>query len=143
MTTQHPDILEIVRNDPRYAYEAYEFIFDSLGHTQRMLGRVPEECERAAGPQHHVSGREILQGAVDLAVKEFGLMARLVFRHWGIHRTDDFGELVFNLIEGGLLSKTDGDHRSDFQNVFDLDRVLSEGFAFPLEDLAWAKRGSR
>lgn len=143
MTTQHPDILEIVRNDPRYAYEAYEFVFESLGHTQRMLGRVPVENERESGPQHHVSGQEILKGACDLAVKEFGLMAGLVFRHWGIHRTDDFGELVFNLIEGGLLSKTDGDNRSDFENVFDLDRELSEGFTFPLEEVVWSKRGIR
>lgn len=143
MTTQHPDILEIVRNDPRYAYEAYEFVFESLGHTQRMLGRTQTDGERQAGPEHHVSGREILHGACDLAIKEFGLMARLVFRHWGIHRTDDFGELVFNLIEGGLLSKTDGDHRSDFHGVFDLDRTLSEGFTFPLDEIVWAKRGTR
>ncbi len=143
MTTQHPDILEIVRNDPRYPYEAYEFVFESLNHTQRLLGRIPDPGEGDVGPEHHVSGREILHGACELAVKEFGLLARLVFRHWGIHRTDDFGELVFNLIEGGLLSKTENDHRSDFQNVFDLDRVLSEGFTIPLDEIVWAKRGSR
>lgn len=142
MTTQHPDIVEIVRNDPRYAYEAYDFIFEALGHTQRSLGRIRDEGQREDGAAQHVSGPELVQGACKLAIDEFGLMARIVFRHWGIHRTDDFGEIVFNLIEGGLLSKTEGDNRADFENVFDLNRTLSEGFAFPMGELVWAKRGA-
>ena len=57
-------------------------------------------------------------------------MARTVFRQWGIRRTDDLGEIVFNLIEASLLSKTDADDRADFHDVFDLDQALTDGFAF-------------
>jgi uncharacterized repeat protein (TIGR04138 family) len=70
-------------------------------------------------------------------------MARVVFRQWGIHRTDDVGEIIFNLIEAEQLSKTDSDHRSDFQDVFDLDRALSEGFTIALNEVSWSKRGAR
>ena len=43
----HPKLDEVVRRDPRYAYEAYEFVFAALAHTQRMLGRVPpQESDR-------------------------------------------------------------------------------------------------
>jgi len=130
---KHPEIAEIVRRDRRFAYEAYEFIFDALGHTQKRVGRAPNEDE-PPGEEHHVSGKEIVAGAVDLARQEFGFMARTVFQQWGIRRTDDLGEIVFNLIEANLLSKTDADSRADFHDVFDLDRALTDGFAIRLTD---------
>jgi len=55
-------------------------------------------------------------------------MARVVFRLWGVNRTDDLGEIVFNLIDANLLSKTDRDDRADFHNLFDLDAVLLDNF---------------
>jgi uncharacterized repeat protein (TIGR04138 family) len=137
---KHPEIANIVRRDRRYAYEAYEFMFDALGHTQKRVGRVPDDDE-PPGHEHHVSGKEILEGAVDLAREEFGFMARTVFHQWGIRRTDDLGEIVFNLIESSLLSKTDADNRADFHDVFDLDRALTDGFCIRLNDGAAAHRG--
>jgi uncharacterized repeat protein (TIGR04138 family) len=140
---RHPDIAEIVRQDRRYAYEAYEFVFDALGHTQRLVGRAPGADEELRN-EHHVSGPEILHGAVDLARREFGFMARVVFQQWGIRRTDDLGEIVFNLIEAGLLSKTESDSRADFQDVFELERALSDGYAIDLTGEATpVRRGSR
>ena len=127
----HPKLEEMVRRDPRYAYEAYEFMFAALAHTQQLLGRVPPP-ETAPEEDHHVSGPELLHGIRDLALREFGLMARTVFRMWGINRTDDFGELVFNLVEAGLMSKTEEDSRKDFHAVYDLDRALTEGYRIEL-----------
>jgi uncharacterized repeat protein (TIGR04138 family) len=140
---RHPEIVEVVRQDGRYAYEAYEFVFEALGHTQRMVGREPSE-EEELRHEHHVTGPEILHGSVDLARREFGFMARTVFHQWGIRRTDDLGEIVFSLIEAGLLSKTETDRRSDFQDVFDLDRALTDGYAIDLspEEVS-ARRGGR
>ena len=140
---RHPEITEIVRRDRRYAYEAYEFVFEALGHTQKMVGRVPV-AGQSLGNEHHVSGREILEGAVDLAREEFGFMARTVFEQWGIRRTDDLGEIVFNLIESGLLSKTESDNRADFQGVFNLDRALADGYAIELNgERSQVRRGGR
>ena len=87
--------------------------------------------------------RKSFTGACDLAREEFGLLANVVFRQWGIHRSDDIGEIVFNLIEAELLCRTESDHRSDFQDAFDLDRALSDGYSFSLGEVAWSKRGSR
>jgi uncharacterized repeat protein (TIGR04138 family) len=139
---RHPEIAEIVRRDGRFAYEAYEFMFEALGHTQKLVGREPAEDE-VPGDENHVSGKEILKGAVDLAREEFGFLARTVFQQWGLRRTDDLGEIVFNLIEAGLLSKTDKDRRADFQDVFDLDRALVDGFAIRLSDGAAARHGGK
>jgi uncharacterized repeat protein (TIGR04138 family) len=131
----HAKLAELVRRDPRYAYEAYEFVFAALAHTQQLLGKQPPpELPAQAEAQHHVSGRELLDGIRDLALQEFGLMARTVFRMWGIERTDDFGEIVFNLIEAELMSKTDQDTRRDFHGVYDLDEALVHGYRIRLDE---------
>jgi uncharacterized repeat protein (TIGR04138 family) len=135
MTLHHPKIDDLVRRDPRYPYEAYEFLFASLAHTQKMLERSPP-AERGPEEEYHVSGRELLEGVRDLAQQEFGLMARTVFRIWGINRTDDIGELVFNLVEAGLMSKTSEDQRQDFQGVYDLDKALVEDYRIEIGDEA-------
>ena len=131
---------EMVRRDPRYAYEAYEFVFNALAHTQKLLGRTPQEPaeeppEDEEVVKHHVSGPELLDGIRDLALREFGLMARTVFRMWGIDRTADFGEIVFNLIEANLMSKTDEDCRADFVGVYDLDQALVRDYRIVLDEV--------
>jgi uncharacterized repeat protein (TIGR04138 family) len=138
MAIYHPKLTEIVRRDSRYAPQAYDFLFEGLTHTQKLLGRAPDERADEPGPQHHVSGQELLHGLCDLAKREFGLMARTVFRLWGINRTDDFGEMIFNLIDAKLLSKTESDSKEDFQNVFDLDKALREGYSISVDAGIWA-----
>lgn len=135
MITFHEKLAEIVRSDPRYTYEAYEFIYQALHHTQRMLGRLPSD-DRPPDPtdkRFHVSGPELVRGICALALQEFGRMARTVFRMWGINQTDDWGHIVFNLVEHELMSKTSEDTMGDFHNIFDFDQVLLEGFEIELE----------
>lgn len=129
-------LMDIVRRDPRFAYEAYEFVFLALAFTQKQLGRMPRE--KPAGEtevQYHVSGPELLAGIRDLALREFGFMARVVFKMWGINRTVDFGAIVFNLVQEKLMSKTDQDSLADFDQVYDLDTVLVEGFRIQLDEV--------
>ena len=127
-------LMDVVRRDRRYAYEAYEFVFLALEHTQKMLGRELDENADPTESRHHVSGRQLLEGIREFALQEFGLMARVVFRMWGIDKTDDFGEIVFNLIGAELMSKTSEDTRSDFRDLFDLDEVLVEGFRIVVQE---------
>lgn len=135
MTMHLARLAEVVRRDPRYAYEAYEFVFQALRHAQALLGKTPPELlAEEAGPEHHVTGPELLEGIRDLALREFGLMARVVFHLWGVDRTGDFGEIIFNLIEERLMSKTEEDCRQDFQDVYDLDEALVRGFRIELPE---------
>jgi uncharacterized repeat protein (TIGR04138 family) len=132
---QHAGLMEVARRDQRYAYEAYEFIFAALEHTQKLLGRVRPEPTRDNEPvAQHVAGAELVRGACDLATNEYGRMARVVFHMWGIDATDDFGAIVFNLIDANLLTKTDSDSRDDFRALFDLDDTLKNGFEIRQED---------
>jgi uncharacterized repeat protein (TIGR04138 family) len=129
----HPKLDEVVRSDPRYTYEAYEFVFAALQHTQRILGRVPPR-EGTGEADCHVSGPQLLEGIRDLALREYGMMARTVFRMWGINRTADVGEIVFNLVAANLMSKTDQDCRDDFRDVYDLDQVLVRDYRIEVKE---------
>jgi len=135
MTMHYAGLAEVVRRDPRYVYEAYAFVFEALRYTQAMLHRLPTEGlggEPAA--HHHVSGKELLEGIRCYALRQFGLMARTVFHLWGIDRTDDFGEIIFNLVEANLMTRTEGDQRRDFHAVYDLDQALVEGYRIQLDE---------
>jgi len=129
----HPKLDEVVQRDSRFAYEAYEFVFAALAHTQRMLGRVPPQ-ESAGESDYHVSGPQLLEGVRDLALREYGLMARTVFRMWGINKTADFGEMVFNLVAANLMSKTAEDNHDDFRDVYDLDQVLVRDYRIEVKE---------
>jgi uncharacterized repeat protein (TIGR04138 family) len=135
MTTILQKLLPVVRSDPRYTYEAYEFVFQAIDFTLRSLGRdLPDESSDPHDPRFHLSGRQLVEGMCEYARREFGMMARTVFRMWGVHRTDDFGEIVFNLIDAGLMSRTDDDSRADFHALFDLDETLDTGFKIVMEE---------
>ncbi len=140
MSTYQARIADLVQRDPRYAYEAYEFVFAALSFTQERLGRTPDEhAAETPGPENHVSGRELLEGIRQLAVREFGLMARVVFRLWGVRRTDDFGEIVFNLVQEKLMSTTEQDTREDFHEVYNLDQDLIRDFRIELDEAEWLR----
>lgn len=113
------DIEAIAEADGRYARAAYLFLYEALEHTVTKLGKTSMPRQ-----QRHVSGRDLVYGISECALDRFGPMARAVFQHWGIRETRDFGEIVFNLVEGNLMSRTDDDCIEDFDNVFDLDHEL-------------------
>lgn len=116
-------VLELCKKDTRYAAEAYYFLREGLDFTVKALQRSTN------GAPRHVSGRELLEGLRDYALQEFGPMALTVLNAWGITRTEDFGEMVFNLVEAGKLGKTEQDSRADFADGYD----FQETFAKPYE----------
>ena len=100
--------------DVKHRLEAYEFVKEALADTLESCGF------------RHVSGRELLGGMRDLAIRKFGKQAKAVLAKWNIFRTEDFGEIVFEMIDGGLLTKRPRDSREDFRNGFDFDKAFPE-----------------
>jgi len=80
------------------------------------------------GGRRHVSGPEIMEGVRGLALERFGYLARAVFRDWGVTKTGDFGEIVFNLISVDLLQKTADDRKEDFFGLFDFEEAFDQAF---------------
>lgn len=113
------------RNQPRLNFDpnAYIFVQEALKTAQELTGRqiANERLEET----HHISGQELLQGVRVLGLRRYGLMAPDVFRHWGLHTTDDFGRVVFEMIDRGQMRKSDRDQLSDFHNVFGIDESFA------------------
>ena len=109
---------KVVKNDPRFPTEAYRFLFEALRFT---VARLPET--------RHVSGQELLDGIREYSLQQFGGMARTVFRQWHIARTEDFGDMVFNLVGANLMGKTESDSMEDFANGYDFEKAFPIDFA--------------
>lgn len=107
-------VQEICKKDPRYKADAYEFLMQSLYFTQGKLKRPG-----------HISGKELLEGIMQFVVDQYGPMARTVLTHWGINKTEDFGNIVFNLVEKKILSRTETDSIDDFKDGYDFDSIFS------------------
>lgn len=117
------DTVDRIREtEPRYRREAYGFVVAALGRTVQALPR-----ERLADPERrHLSGGELVEGVVRLARREFGMLAQVVFREWGVHTSEDIGHIVFQLVECGELSARPEDTLEDFRAGIDLPRALSD-----------------
>jgi uncharacterized repeat protein (TIGR04138 family) len=103
----------ILAKDSRYSRDAYFFIREALDFTQKLISRENRDVVR------HISGQELLDGIRRYALQQFGPMAITVLEDWGVKRCADFGEIVFNMVDSGLLAKTEKDSREDFQNGYD------------------------
>jgi uncharacterized repeat protein (TIGR04138 family) len=122
---------QLILVDPRYHREAYLFLREALDQTQRKLASNSRKEPR------HITGQELLAGVREYALDQFGPMAKTVLNEWGIQSCDNFGEMVFKMVDHGLLSKTDNDSRADFTPGFDFDEAFCRPFR-PLKPLAIA-----
>ncbi|MBQ6923478.1 MAG: hypothetical protein IJQ73_02435 [Kiritimatiellae bacterium] len=114
-------VSQYLLEDPRYPAEAYYFIRDGFEYVARDL-------EEKEGAPRHLSGRELADGLKEFALDEYGPMAFFTLGQWNIHRTADFGELVYNLIRMGRFSQNKGDKKSDFNDLYDFDEVFNGPF---------------
>ncbi|TAH38501.1 MAG: hypothetical protein EYC70_03760 [Planctomycetota bacterium] len=109
------------QHERRYAEAAYFFVLEALDYTMCLLGK-----NRLQGEARHISGPELLEGIRQYAKEEFGPLAPYAFRSWGVQATEDFGTLVFQMCEAGLLNKRDSDRLEDFRNGFDFRNAFAE-----------------
>ena len=110
-------IEDIYEKDCRYREDAYVFVMEALAYTQKKFKRPK-----------HVTGEEMLKGMRELLLEKFGPMTMTVLRHWGIKKTEDFGNIVFNLVENQVLSKTEEDNIEEFQNGYNFEEVFDSGY---------------
>jgi uncharacterized repeat protein (TIGR04138 family) len=107
-------VVESIREkDPRYLPEAYQFVREALDYRMTRL-----ESRR------HLNGRELLEGVRLLSLERFGPMARAVLNHWGLQEGEDVGNIVFQLVDAGVMSKTDEDSLADFQGIIRFDETF-------------------
>jgi len=126
---------KIVQKDPRYHREAYFFVREALDHTQRTVNKGSKsEARQTTGEElvegkiRHVTGQELLAGIRAYALDQYGPMTLTVLNEWGVRCCEDFGELVFNMVENNLLAKTKKDTRDDFKGGYDFEEAFRQPF---------------
>ena len=107
----------ILVREPRFKEPAYLFVLAALEFCQ---ARLPE--------RRHLSGRELCLGCRDLAIERYGVLARMVLEHWGVTRTADIGDIVFTLVDLGLLLTQQQDTRADFAGVYDFTHAFDRDY---------------
>jgi uncharacterized repeat protein (TIGR04138 family) len=118
----HEALAKILEEDRRYDEAAYCFVREALDFTIKLLKKPVE------GPGRHVSGQELLDGIRQYALQEFGPMAKTVLERWGVRCCEDFGHLVFNMVEKGILGKTEQDRREDFAGGYDFESAFRKPY---------------
>lgn len=108
---------EIYARDTRYRPDAYEFVMQALHATQRKLKR-----------RGHVQGVELAEGIRKFIIEQYGPMAKTVLRHWGITSTQDFGNIVFNMVDQKILATREEDRLEDFKDVYDFEAAFGNLF---------------
>ncbi|MGH7140518.1 MAG: Minf_1886 family protein [Pirellulales bacterium] len=134
-------IWQLVRQDPRFRFEAYAFVFEALGYAHKALGMGAAKRSESStrkkskpsggeeeSPENHLTGQQLCQAIRLYALEQYGYMAKCVLNSWGVYTTGDFGEIVFNLIRIGEMRKTKDDRREDFDDVYDFDAALRQEF---------------
>jgi uncharacterized repeat protein (TIGR04138 family) len=111
--------------EPRFDRPAYLFVLEALQFQQ----------ERLSAPRH-VNGRELATAVRDLALNKYGVLARLVLEHWGVRATADVGDIVFTMVDLGLLLSQPTDSRLDFVNVYEFDQAFEQAYPWSAAHLA-------
>ena len=107
----------VLTRTPHYDRAAYHFLRDALEFTVK-------ERKKATGEGGHVTGQQLLDGIRRYAIKQYGPMVPIVLEYWGIKRTEDFGHMVFALVEVGVFGKTERDSIDDFKEVFSFEEAF-------------------
>jgi uncharacterized repeat protein (TIGR04138 family) len=119
---QQPDWRRMLEKAGPYPIEAFTFVRDGLSYTAQ---RVHENLDTLSDDERHISGQQLCLGLRDFAIEKYGMLARDVLAHWNVDRTDDFGRIVFAMINEGIMSKNDEDSIEDFRAVFDFDEAFN------------------
>ena len=119
VATLEAALAEIRKRDGKYNERAYVFVLAALEFAQTKLTA-----------RRHLTGVELAWACRDFALEQFGMLANSVLTHWGIHTTEDFGQIVFMLIEVGLLASQASDRLEDFERVYDFAEVFKAGAGY-------------
>lgn len=99
--------------DTRYRLGGYEFILNGMDFYLTSIGE-----------KRHVTGQELTKGLLLFAQKQFGPLAQTVLNYWGITKTKDLGNIVYNMIDIGIMSKQPDDMIEHFNEIIDINHFF-------------------
>ena len=138
MTDKSHAIYQLVKNDPRYPTEAYDFVSDALKYAADSMELVSndfsdpefdmESANHLARRERHLTGQELCESIRQYALNQYGYMSKVVLKTWNIESTSCFGDIVYNMISAGIMKKSSRDKRAHFNDVYAFDEVFELNF---------------
>ncbi len=124
------DLAKLKASAGPYPLEALHFVQTGFSHASKTLLKKHQQVNQEGTSQlsqddRHLSGQQLCFGLLDFAIDQYGMLAPVVLRHWNVQRTDDFGRIVFALIDLGVFRKSPTDSIEDFRSVYDFGEVFS------------------
>ena len=122
---------QLVNQDPRYPIEAYIFVREALAFAADSLeldDKAPVDQVPGAETARHLTGQELCEAVRQFAINQYGYMAKVVLERWGITATSNFGDIVYNMIDMGIMKKSPQDRRSHFDKVYEFSDVFESNF---------------
>jgi uncharacterized repeat protein (TIGR04138 family) len=113
----------ILREDLRFAGEAYELVVDAL--------RVAAKGRRKSASGARIARLDaagLLDAVRSFALEEYGPMTLTLLQSWNVRNCRDIGEVVFNLARRGVVALEPGDRRESFQEGFDFEEAFRRPF---------------
>lgn len=102
---------DITARDGRYAARAYALLMDVVHYLSKEHGG-------------HMTGEEVLEEFRERALDQYGPMTYTVLTEWGVERTEDIGEMMFNLTEAGRIRKDEDDTPESFVGGYDFKEAF-------------------
>lgn len=102
---------EAAKRDDRYPVAAFCYV-------AKCLKRLLASSEGKGGNHPHVSGKDICLALKQSFLDDFGTLARGILEQWNLKETNDFGNIIYDLIDVKLLTTSPQDSRSDFVDVY-------------------------
>lgn len=157
MNSAFQAMYNLLQSDPRYKFEAYQFVREALAYAHEHLpieatappdtpsksvksplgplGKALKSGQDAESPQasdvptgQHITGQQLCEACRLYGLQQYGYLANMVLANWGIRSTSDFGEIVYNLIRIEQMRKSESDRREDFDDVYSFDNAFQPQF---------------
>ncbi|MSR68867.1 MAG: hypothetical protein EXS17_00750 [Phycisphaerales bacterium] len=124
------DLAKLRASAGPYPLEALYFVQTGFSHASKSLLKKhnhghQDGTNQLSQDDRHLSGQQLCFGLLEFAIDQYGMLAPVVLRHWNVQRTDDFGRIVFALIDIGVFRKSPSDSIDDFRSVYDFGEVFS------------------
>ncbi len=118
-----PDWTAIRARAAQLPENAFDFVREGLSYSVRAV-----HGEAASGDEsrsRHITGQQLCHGLRKFALDRYGQLAGTVMRRWGLRGTEDFGVIVYALIDREEMRASDRDRFEDFIEVYDFEEAFA------------------
>lgn len=119
----HERMASLVAMRGEYKADAYRYIYHIANPPREYEYDVPEELK-----PKNLSARMLYKRLCQQAIKDYGPMAGMIFRSWGLNTTYDIARATFNMVEFGLLERRGRESAADFNNLPPLMETLTQPY---------------